>query len=524
MTQVNQMAKDVFASAVKEAISELRTKALNAGVPNEQMDQVISGVYTQAGNYSFTMAVRKINSAVNNLIRAANAETLMGVLVGSRDKTGKNSPIRYTLLTTDRKHLEISNFGTTVAYQDQKIEVPIPALVTIRAEHDPEFDSWNLIALEKFQQIETVEQLVKVLSKVVIPVSAITQDYAYKHGEHSGRPVVVSGTIGRISPEAVFRFEEDDEGKRTSELDHHLPVFCNRELNKEEFLPCFLFNLNSKTKGTNIAKCHIQQMRNATQNLLVPDIAGICKDATNKIREPEGQATAISEWLYDLPVIVVGVVDRYKRTVSESKSEQNWIDVGVTCIVCTEGMTIEDGGAQKTLGQEQKPVAAPHMTTQTEPIAGPIQGASGSAPPKKKGSSKPAAKKDTPPAEPPAETKAPVAEPPKTGETTDDLADAFAAAAGKSMEEATSAPPAATAPPAVATAPTTKQKSASAPATSIPTGKIDEIIRGIKFWCQISGLAPTDVTVKMLKEKALDIVGDVPDSVIEAAIIRAGKE
>jgi hypothetical protein len=521
MTNVNQMAKDVFSQAVKEAISELRTKALNAGVPNESIEAVISGVYTQAGNYSFTMAVRKIQSAVNNLIRAASAETLMGVIVGSRDKVGKNSPIRYTLLTTDKKHLEISNFGTTVAYQDQKMEIPVPALVTIRAEHDAEFDSWTLVALEKFQTIETVEQLAKILAKVAIPVSAIDANFAYKHGEHSGRPVVLSGTIGRISAEAVFRYEEDTEGTRTSTLDHHLPVYCARELDKESFLPCLQFNLNSKTRGTNSARCHIQQMRHATPNLLIPDIASICKDAADKIREPEGQATAIMEWLYDLPVIVIGVVDRYKRTVSEAKSEQNWIDIGVTCVVCTEGMSVADGGVQKTLDQKtEKPASAPHMTTQTEPIAGPITKTEGPAAPKKKGAAKPAAKKEVPP-EAPAETPAPAAPaapmaPPKTPPVeSDDLADQFSKAADESMEEATQPVASKTAPKTTAMAPIS---------ADIPTAKINEIVRAIKFFSQISGLKLTDITVKMLREKALDIVGDIPDSIIEAAIIRAGKE
>lgn len=525
MTTVNQMAKDVFANAVKEAISELRTKALNSGVQTEQIDAVIAGVYVQAGNYSFTMAVRKVQSALNNLIRAANAETLIGVFVGSRDKVGKQTPIKYTLLTTDKKHLEISNFGTTAPYQGQKIEIPVPALVTIRAEHDSEFDSWNLIAIEKYQILETKEQIIKVLSKVVIPISAINGDYAYKHGEHAGRPVVISGTIGRISPEVVFKYEDDEEGGRTATLDHQLPVICSREINKNEFLPCFAFNVNSKTRGTNFTRCHLQQMRNGTPTLLVPDVSTICRDAVSRVKEPDGQAAVLSEWLYDLPVLVVGVVDRYKRTVSESKSEQNRIDIGVTCVVDIEGMTVDGSGAQKTIDQKpQAPAAGPHITTQTAPVdAAP---AAAKKAPKK--ASQPA------PAAPAAEEK-----------SADDLAAEFSAAAASGLGDE-SAPPAEAAveettpaqPPAAA-APAAKKaekKAKSAPAAAaaapaatksavdVPPQKINEIVRAIKFWCQISGLKATDVTVEMLRKKALDIVGDIPDSIIEATIIRAGKE
>ena len=83
------------------------------------------------------------------------------------------------------------------------------------------------------------------------------------------------------------------------------------------------------------------------------------------------------------------------------------------------------------------------------------------------------------------------------------------------MEEATQPVASKTAPKTTAMAPII---------ADIPTAKINEIVRAIKFFSQISGLKLTDITVKMLREKALDIVGDIPDSIIEAAIIRAGKE
>jgi len=495
------MAKEVFASAIKEAIPDLRNKALQSGVQNESIESVISGVYSQAGNYSFTMAVRKVTSALNNLIRAASAETLSGVFVGSRDRVGKNVPMRFTLLTTDKKHLEISNFGTTAPYLDKKIEIECPSLVTIRAEHDKEFDSWNLVSIEKFQKLEK-SQLVKILSKVVIPISAINQDFAYKQGEHSARPVVISGEIGRISPEAVFKHEEDSEGNRTSTIDHHLPVICQRELDKEESLPCFGFVLNSKTRGTNSARCHIQQTRNATPVLMINDLDNICNDAVNSIREPEGQATAISEWLRDLPVIVVGVVSSYKRTVSESKSEQNWIDIGVSCVVDIEGMTIEGSGVQQQIpSKKEEPAALPstpkQATTQSEPVPGPITKTEGPAAPKKR----------NPPKEKPVE--APQA---PAGKTADQLAEEFSKEAGNGFAEAVAAQPKVVSPPSPAQAASMGLAGGASPQ------QIKQIVKAIKFYCGLAGIKPSDVTVAHLKQKALDIVGDVPDSVIETAI------
>lgn len=494
MTKTSEMSREAFGIAVAERTSELRNKALAASVPKEQLEEIVTSVYGQTQDLSLVTAVNRIKNAFANKIEAASATLLVGVLVGSRDFVGKKAPIKYMLVKKDKKHVEVSNFGTKAQYQGEKIEIPVPAAVEIRAVHDPEYDSWNLKEIVSYQTIPK-DALIKVLKSVAIPVKSITKDMAYEKGKSSGKPVVISGKMNYFRTEVVFKHREDfDDGKK-AEIDHALPVMMPREMamNSSDVLPCFQFSLTGKGHGANSPRCHFQQMRYGTPNVMVEDLIPIASRAVTKCaNNPEDQATYLNEWLADMDVIVVGAVNRFSATYTEDKVERNYIDIVASCVVDIPE-PLEEGG-QKQIAPPAK--STPHITTQTPPIV--------TAPAKPKVESPPVTQVEAPAEEESEEDKAvrlaeEAAALAKQKAAAAKAAKAAAAAAAKKPEAATAAAPAAGG-----------------------ESNIIGIAKAIKLFCRASGTTPEQIDIETLKTKALDMIeidGQMPpDAVILEAL------
>lgn len=367
MTKASEMSREAFGIAVGERISELRNKALAAGVPKEQIEEIISSVYSQTQDLSLTTAVNRIKNAIGNKIEAASATLIVGAIVGSRDVVGKKMPIRYLLITKDKKHVEISNFGTKAQYQGEQIEIPVPALVEVRATHDAEYDSWNLKEIVKYRVIDR-DGLIKVLSSVVVPVKSITKEMAYEKGKSSGKPVVLTGKMNYFRTEVTFKPRDENEPNKKAEVDHPYPILMPREFATTEgdVLPCFQFALTGKGHGANSIRGHLPPMRYGTPYVDVEDIIPISTRAIEKNRnKPEGQAEYLQEWLKDVDVIVAGTVNKFAATYTEDRQERNYIDVAVSCVVGLPSPLEEMG--QKTLTQAPAK-GVPHITTETPPI------------------------------------------------------------------------------------------------------------------------------------------------------------
>jgi hypothetical protein len=508
VTKISEMSADGFSQATKEALSQTINTALGAKVTIEDINAIVADVYSQAGNFTLQRGVNKVRSAIENKIRAANATTLNGILVGSRDIVGKQRPVQYTLIQKSGKHIEVGSFNPKIPYQGGEIDIPVPAAVILKAEYDPAYDSWQMISIEKYQTLNK-ETLVKNLAAVAIPISAINQDFAYHKMNDdtvvSSRPVVIAGTISRMTSEAVRVFEEHDDGTTTSKVDHYLPVMCGREMNAKEELPCLQFLMSSKTRGTNSVRCHLSQQRKGTPTVLVDDLVASCQQAVAKIKDPEAQASDVGEWMKDAPVIVIGPVQRYNRSTGADKtSEQNWVDIGVSCIIDAEGFEVDGKGAQAKLPSDQPRQTAtpPTHTTDSQPVAGPI---TSTKPPAEKKTRKP---KEQPPAAPPVTPPAAAAAP---AQDEDLLAEFNAQEVADKIFPATTTPAA----PAAGQVPP-----AAAPAEAPP--KIVNLARNIQMYCDLLDIAPKNITPAELKSKAADIVtfeGQVlPDSLIQKAV------
>lgn len=469
------MSREAFGIAVSEQLGEIRNKALSSGVPKEQLEEIITSVYGQTQDLSLTTAVNRIKNALLNKIDSASATTLVGVLVGSRDRTGTTAPIKYCLVKKDKQHVEVSNFGTTAQYQGEKIEIPVPALVELKARHNADYDSWELKEIVSYRPIDKAG-LEKVLSGIVIPIKEITKEMAYAQGR-SAKPVVISGEMNYLRAEVVFKPRTEENEGQKAEIDHSLPVLMPRELTKDprNALPCFQFSLKGKNQGANSVRCHLSAMRHGTPTILVTDIETLAARSVEKYRnDPEEQAKDLNEWLKESNVLVVGTVSTFKKTYTEDKSERNYVDIAVSCVIGVDGV-YETGSVQKPLSWEALPSNVSHITVDTPPIAGKII------------SSKPPAVQEY-------------------GTTYD--------SAGNPLKEMSSAP-AFRAHPAPESAPAPQQ---AAPQQAAPQQNIAGIAKMIKVYCRAAGIKPNDVSLELLKAKALDIVDGVPDAVVIEAM------
>ena len=485
------MSIDGFNKAVTEALSApnedkkepqgLINKALHTKVPIENIRAAIAEVYQQSGNFSLRMGVNKSRSAIENMIRAANATELQGILVGSHDVAGKQFPVKYTLVRADKKHIEVSSYDSQVPYQGGKIDIPVPAAVVLKAEYDPDYDTWSLVSIEKYKMLDE-EILKREITKVMIPISAITEEYQYHKTQDekpvSPRPVVIGGSIAKISPEAVFRFDDDGEGGRVSSIDHYDPVWRSRESKPDEFLPCAGFLLNSKKRGINNVRCHIPQQKKGTPSILIPDFIVACETAAKKFKDPDAQAGNVNEYMKGWPVVVIGTVNRYNKSTGQDKTAQNWVDIGVTATLDADGIDI-DGDAQKKLPDAPKQTATPptHATT-SPPVEAPIVSTPPVPPAEKK------SKKKTTTVQQAPENPAPVDE-------------VIQGAADKIF-------------PAPAAEPAPQVSPAPAPAPTVPAGELPPVLLNmakiISQYCSILEVSASDIDVAYVKSKMLDVI------------------
>jgi hypothetical protein len=346
-----------FSKHVKETLASTMSNAHAAGIPEADVDAVIEQMYTDHAKVASSRVISRIRKQVGSMIELKSATAIKGCLVGSRDRFGKPSPIRYILLKPDKKHIEISNFGTKTLYKGQEdYPIPIPSLVTIRVTPELEYNTYKFAGIEEITR-ESIDRdtLISVMSASEIDPKNITKDMAWSRGESkASSPVVVYGTITRISAEAVFK--RDEAGK--AEIEKYLPVYIQTEDEHAPMKPCFSFGL--KTKSGKFIRCHVEHQRYATPTLMVEELEEMCKRAIEKHpNDPKGQAEYLNEWFGAVPVLVSGVISSYRETFEGSKATTN-IEIGVAAVVETKDRAA--GDVNQTMVPEQpatKPQPAP---------------------------------------------------------------------------------------------------------------------------------------------------------------------
>lgn len=369
--KTGDLSLEDFSKRIRETLVASINAARNAEITEEEIDAIIKNAHEEYGKMALSRVINRIKKLIKNKIEIKAATAVKGCFVGSRDKFDRNAPIRYLLLKPDKQHLEISNFGDKTTYREnEEYPIPLPSLMTVRVSPDIKYSTWNLVAIEDITR-ETVErdQLISVLNNVAIEAKDITKEYAWSK-DSPAKPVVLYGTIIRVSPEVVFKERETPDEK--AEVDKLLPVWAETG---DGFKPCFNFGL--RTKSGKFIRCHIEQQRYGKPTLMVEQLDDLCKQAVEKYpHDQKAQGAYLSEWLEDLPVLVAGVVSSYKESMDKSGKGVTNVEIGVVSIVetndrvegaATQTMIPKDEKVEKATEPKKEKVPTPKPEPKPEP-------------------------------------------------------------------------------------------------------------------------------------------------------------
>jgi hypothetical protein len=296
---------------VKQLINDdLLSNAEQAGV---DVQAVVSETVSEYPDYGIQTVKRFAESTLTQQLEAQDAESVKGIICGSRDRHGKNWPRRYALIKSDGDHIEASSWDSSIPTADgREVEIPSGAAVEMRLDHDPEYDSYEAAQLDSATQLEH-EQLAHRLASV-----AVTPDQLSRGDEYT--TVAVLGEIAYINPQTVF---EDGEPQGDG------PIMLEDERGRPK--PHFEAVLSQD--GDTRVRAHVERQRYASPYFAIEDFDKLLPDAQEQFTTPEDQAGFVADAFRGRQVVVVGNVNSYSQTRRDDGSQMTYIDIGVTGIV-----------------------------------------------------------------------------------------------------------------------------------------------------------------------------------------------
>ena len=306
-------ASDVQAQIEDDLIAQ----AEESGV---DVESSVASVMDEYDDYGLSTVVRFAESELARKIDASAAESVTGILCGSRDRYGKNWPRRHALIRSNGDHIEVSSWsGSLQTSEGGEAEIPAGALVDMRLEYDEEYDSYEAKQLDSVRNL-SIKQIADKLSEVAVHPTEIGRDDEYE-------TVVVRGEARYINPQTVF---EDGEPKGDG------PIM----LTDENENPKPHFELVLAEEGDTRLRAHVERQRYATPHFAIEDFEKLCKDAHSNFDTPDGQTGFVSDAMRGREVVVIGNVNKVDQSRSESGTTK-YIDIGVAGIVEIPGDSAE---------------------------------------------------------------------------------------------------------------------------------------------------------------------------------------
>lgn len=310
-------------SSGSSAVQEIRQKidadvlesADEAGVDADEI--IAQKAEERNDSYGAGTIARFAQTAIESQVEAEQAEVLKGIIMGSRDRYGKNWPRRHSLLRSSGDHLEVSTWDGNLPNADGT-EVKIPrgnAIVSMACDFDAEYESYEGSRIEDVTRLSAAETVEEV-SKVAVAPSDISRGDEYE-------TVAVAGTVGFVNPQTVFEGgEPQGDG----------PVLMPDE--REQNQPHFELVLE-REDGT-IVRAHFERQSYGMPTFNVEDLGVLLEDAVAEHGDdPEAQASFLQTALKGMDVIVVGNVNSFDTNRSGDEVTE-YVDIGGTALIQTD--------------------------------------------------------------------------------------------------------------------------------------------------------------------------------------------
>lgn len=336
---MSESGNAVTAEEVQAQIDDdVLAQAESAGV---DVDAVIEQTVASRSGYGAATIKRFAVSALNRQIEAASAETVKGLLCGSRDRHGKNWPRRHALIKSDGEHIEASTWDGSLPTPDgHEIDIPAGAAVEIGLEHDAEYDSYEA------KQIHSVSQLSR--SEIADRLTSIAKRPSDLRSSDEYTIVAVHGEVGFVNPQTVF---EDGEPQGDG------PVMIEDE--RGEPKPHFEVVLDEDSDTR--VRAHVERQRYATPYFSVEDFDRLVRDAYSDFDTPDAQAGFLNDALKGREVVVVGNVNSYDKNRSQGQTKK-YVDIAVAGIIEVPDGSV--GGESDVSEAHESPDPTPEKTTE----------------------------------------------------------------------------------------------------------------------------------------------------------------
>jgi len=297
---------------VKSLFPEVVNEAEKKGIEVEEIVKRLCEKYSP--RYKEKTILTKIRAELRNRIRIADAKKVKVVIAGSRDRYGKNYPIRIAGLRPDGKHVEISSWSyDSVKYKNSTVELPVPSIATVAVIENEEYGSLNLIEIVDYKMLRRKE-LMAFLEKVAVKPSELSKN-------DEKRVVVIKGTIRGVYPATNFV-----DGEPSGDL----PVLSEDQRDKPNLHPTMQIWLEAD--GETRTRLVLERPRYSKPFYDITDFKLLCEDARNSMESHLEQCEYVQSGIEGDQVYAVGIVTRYHKDRDAQGNPVNYVDIGVSAI------------------------------------------------------------------------------------------------------------------------------------------------------------------------------------------------
>lgn len=334
------------AQAIRQSLDqELIETAESAEV---DVDSVIQSTIETDGDFGDNTVLRFVRSELKRQVEAQNAESYRGLIMGSRDRHGRNWPRRHSLIRSSGEHLEVSSWdGSLPTDGGQEVQIPTGgAAVTLQCEYDSEYDSYQAKGIADIQEVPESDMLDALGSVAAYPDElSATDEYEV---------VVVEGVIHEVGAQTIFV---------DGEPDHDGPILMEDE--RGELRPHLEVSLERENGA--YVRAHLERQGYGRPYIDVPDFSALVERGFEKFDDPEDQAGFVSKGLEGAPVYVVGNVNSFNQDRDGDGNPVNYINVGMTALVAAEG-TEEPAEAAAEVAHESEADDEAESADESDPI------------------------------------------------------------------------------------------------------------------------------------------------------------
>lgn len=305
-----ERAQEIRQSLDQELIETAEAAEVDVG-------EVIQSTIETDGDFGNSTVLRFVRSELKRQVEAQNAESYRGLIMGSRDRHGRNWPRRHSLIRSSGDHLEVSSWdGSLPTDGGQEVQIPTGgAAVTLQCEYDSEYDSYQAKGISDIQGVPRSDMLDALGSVAAYPDElSATDEYEV---------VVVEGVIHEVGPQTIFV---------DGEPDHDGPILMEDE--RGEMRPHLEISLDRENGA--YVRAHFERQGYGRPYIDVPDFDALVERGFSQYDDPEDQAGFVSKGLEGAKVYVVGNVNSFNQDRDGDGNPVNYINVGMTAIVAAD--------------------------------------------------------------------------------------------------------------------------------------------------------------------------------------------